>query len=52
MARERTLAKSFSDTEDTKCPCACRRTKLSGWGVHSEKAKEGGGVSQRRSGDR
>ena len=35
------LAKIFcSNMEDTKYPCVCRRTKLPGRGVHSEKVRE------------
>ena len=41
--RETALAKGFSfNMGDTKCPCVCRRTKLSGRGVHSEKVREMG----------
>ena len=41
--RERTLAKGFSfNMEYAKCPCVCRRTKLSGRCVHSEKVREVG----------
>ena len=41
--RERTLAKGFSfNMGDAKCPCVCRRTKLSGRCVHSEKVTEVG----------
>ena len=40
-ARERTLAKDFTfNMGDAKCPCVCRRTKLSGRCVHSEKVRE------------
>ena len=39
--RETALAEGFSfNMGDTKCPCVCRRTKLSGRGVHSEKVRE------------
>ena len=38
---ETALAKGFSfNMGDTKCPCVCRRTKLSGRGVHSNKVRE------------
>ena len=37
--RETALAEGFN-MGDTKCPCVCRRTKLSGRGVHSEKVRE------------
>ena len=41
--RERTLAQGPSfNMEDAKCPCVCRRTKLSGRCVHSEKVREVG----------
>ena len=37
--RERTLAEGFSfNMGDAKCPCVCRRTKLSGRCVHNEKS--------------
>ena len=36
--RERTLSKGFSfNVGNAKCPCVCRRTKLSGRCVNSEK---------------
>ena len=39
--REIALAKGFcSNLGDTKYPCVCRRTELSGRGVHSEKVRE------------
>ena len=39
--RERALAKGFIfNMGDAKCPCVCRRTKLSGRGVHSEVREE------------
>ena len=39
--RERALAKGFSfNVVDAKCPCVCRRTKMPGRGVHSEKVRE------------
>ena len=39
--RERALSKGFSfNMGDAKCPCVCRRTKLFGRGVHSEKVRE------------
>ena len=41
--RERMLAKSFcSNVGDTKYPCVCRRPKLHGKSVHSEKVRETG----------
>ena len=41
--RERDLTKDFSfNIGDAKCPCVCRRTKLSGRCVHSEKVREVG----------
>ena len=41
--RERTLAKGFSfNMGDARCPCVCRRKKLSGRCVHIEKVKEVG----------
>ena len=43
--RERTSAKDCSfNMGDTKCPYVCRRTKLSGKCVHSEKVREVGRV--------
>ena len=39
--RERALAKGFSfNVCDIKYVCVCRRTKLPGRGVHSEKVRE------------
>ena len=39
---ERALVKSFSfRMGDAKCPYVCRRMKLSGRCVHSEKVREG-----------
>ena len=39
--REKALSKGFSfNTRDAKCPYVCRRTKLPGRGVHSEKVKD------------
>ena len=39
--KETALAKGFcSNMGDTKYPCVCRRTKLPGRGVHSEKVRE------------
>ena len=42
--RKRALAKSFCSNNsymgDTKYPCVCRRTKLHGKSVHSEKVRE------------
>ena len=39
--RRRALAKGFYfEHDDTKYPCVCRRTKLAGRGVHSEKVRE------------
>ena len=41
--RERMLAKGFSfNMEDATCPCVCRRPKLSGRRVNSEKVREVG----------
>ena len=41
--RQITLAKGLSfSMRDAKCPCVCRRMKLSGRCVHSEKVKEVG----------
>ena len=41
--RERTLTKGLSlNMGDGKCPCVCRRTKLCGRCVHSEKVREVG----------
>ena len=41
--RERPLAKGFSfNMGDVKCLCVCRRTKLSGRCVNSEKVREVG----------
>ena len=41
--REGTLSKGFNfNMGDAKCPCVCRRTKLSGRCVHSEKVREVG----------
>ena len=41
--RERTLSKGFSfNVGNAKCPCVCRRTKLSRRCVHSEKVREVG----------
>ena len=41
--RERALAKGFTfNMGDAKCSCVCRRTKLSGRCVHSEKVREVG----------
>ena len=41
ILRERALAKGFSFTMgDAKYGCACRRTKLPGRGVHSEKVRQ------------
>ena len=41
--RERTLAKGFSfNLRDAKCPCVCRRMKLSGRCVNSENVREVG----------
>ena len=38
---ETALVKGFcSNMGDTKYPCVCRRTKLPGRGVHSEKVRE------------
>ena len=38
---ETALAKGFcSGIGATKCPCVCRRTKLPGRGVRSEKVRE------------
>ena len=40
---ETALDKDFcSNMGDTKYPCVCRRTKLPGRGVHSEKVRETG----------
>ena len=39
--RERALVKGFSfDMADMKYSCVCRRTKLPGRGVHSEKVRD------------
>ena len=39
----RALAEGFSfNMGDAKCPCVCRRTKLSGRCVHSEKDRKVG----------
>ena len=41
--KERALAKGFRfEMGDAKCSCVCRRTKLSGRGVHSEQVIEVG----------
>ena len=43
IVTERTLPRGFSfNMGDAKRPCVCRRTKLSGRCVHSEKVREGG----------
>ena len=35
------MGKGFcSNMADIKYPCVYRRTKLAGWGVHSEKVRE------------
>ena len=40
---ERMLAKGFCfNMGDAKCPCVCRRTKLTRMCVHSEKVREVG----------
>ena len=39
--RERTMAKGINiNMGDPKYPCVCRRSKLSGKGVHNEKVRE------------